>query len=47
MMKDLEANTEYMEAAKASTQKLITNIIKALNPSVKDLTVTVEFTNGK
>ncbi len=47
MMKDLEANTEYMEAAKTSTQKLITNIIKALNPSVKDLTVTVEFTNGK
>ncbi len=47
MMKDLEANTEYMDAAKSSAKKLITNIIKALNPSVKDLTVTVEFTNGK
>ncbi len=43
MMKSLETNTEYMDAAKTSAQKLITNIIKALNPSVTDLSVTVEF----
>lgn len=43
MMKSLEENKEYLEAAKASAQKLITNIIRSLNPSLKNLSVTVEF----
>ncbi len=47
IMKDLEGNTEYLDAAKSSAEKLITNIIRSLNPSIKDLTVTVEYVNGK
>ena len=43
MTKELEANAEYAEAAKDSAKKLITNIIKSLNPSIQDLYVTVEF----
>lgn len=46
MMKALESDKEYMDAAKSSAQKLISNIIKALNPSIKNLAVTVEFING-
>lgn len=42
MMKGLESNQEYLDAAESSARKLITNIIKSLNPSI-DLTVTVEF----
>lgn len=43
MVNSLESNREYMDAAKESARKLITNIIRALNPSIKDLSVTVEF----
>lgn len=43
MMRELTSNNDYLDAAKDSAQKLITNIIKAINSSISDLTVTVEF----
>lgn len=43
MMRELTTNNDYLDAAKDSAQKLITNIIKAINSSISDLTVTVEF----
>ena len=46
MMKSLEANKAYNDSAEESARKLITNIIKALNPTMKELTVTVNFGNG-
>ena len=43
MMKNLEDNTGYLEAAKDSAVRLITSMIKAVNPSLTRLSVTVEF----
>ena len=46
MMKSLESNQAYNQAAEESARKLITNIIKALNPTMENLTVTVNFSDG-
>lgn len=43
MMKSLESNDAYFEAAKNSAVRLITTMIKSMNPSMKNLKVTVVF----
>ena len=46
MVKDLEMNWSYFQAAEDSATRLITNTIKALNPSLPDIQVIVEFKNS-
>ena len=46
MVKDLELNWSYFQAAEDSAARLIINTIKALNPSIPDIKVIVEFKNG-
>ena len=46
MLTDLNINQRYFKAAEDSAVRLITNIIKALNPEMPDLKVTVEFKGG-
>ena len=43
MLKDLNMNRSYFQAAEDSATRLITSFIKALNPSIPDMKVTVEF----
>ena len=46
MLTDLNMNQRYFKAAEDSAERLITNIIKALNPEMLDLKVTLEFKGG-
>jgi len=46
MMKEFEMTQAYHQAAQESATKLITLMIKALNPEIPDLTVEIQFVNG-
>ena len=46
MVKSFEMNQAYHLAAEESASRLITTAIKSMNPSLKQLTVDVEFVNG-
>ena len=45
MLKSLDTNISYYQAAKDSAKRLITNMIKALNPDMPNISVTVVFGN--
>ena len=43
MLKELSLNAYYFSAAQSAAEKLIVNMIKALNPDLQSMTVDIEF----
>jgi hypothetical protein len=43
MMQSLNNNQEFYKRARESTERMLVNLVKQLNPSLPDLTVVVEF----
>ena len=43
IQEDFEANEQYSKLAEASTQSMLSALIRGVNPDIEDLEVEVEF----
>ena len=45
MMQNVNNNQEFYKRARESTEKMLVNLVKQLNPQLPDLSVKIEFSN--